>query len=886
MGKTLSFLNIEDSKRDAALLTRHLSTAGYDLITERVDTAGAMRAALKGREWDIILCDYSMPDFNALSALAVLRESGLDIPFIIISGTVGEDVAVEAMLTGANDYLAKDNLMRLVPAIERELREAENRRGRRRAENERRIISEIIQGAVTAPNLDEFLKLVHRSISQVVYAENCFVMLHDAATDMFRFEFWVDSRDPQPQPCATGFASYVMRTGVPLRLNKESKKKLQEQGEAEQIGSVSASWLVVPLRTPSRPIGVLVLQHYEDEHAYSERDLEFLTSVGDQIALAIDRKRAEEYLRESEERFRSVVETASDAIINIDETSTIIFANTAAENIFGYSLDEMMGEKLAMLMPERLRPSHNAGIGNYLETGHKHLSWDHLELPGLHRDGREIPLDLSFAEFTQDGRRYFTGIVSDVTERKRADDKLRESESLLAASQRITHLGSWVVDLTGSDNSDENEVRWSDEHYRIFGFEPGQVEVSSKTFYNSVHPEDRTRVDEELREAIEQRRPYDIEYRIILPDGGERIVQGRAEIVFDKNTGKPIKLLGSVQDITEHKQAEKALRESEERYRELVENATDIMYTLDLKGNFTSINRAAEKITGYTQEESQTLSTTRLVAPEYREIAAQNIAARLAGKDVSGYEIDIIAKDGRRIALDVNTRIIYANAVPIGVQGIARDITDRKQVESALKLSEFSVRQASVPTFWIARDARILRVNNAACELLGYTEAELLTRSITDLDPDFTKERWPSHWQELRDLGRMLFETRQIHKNGHIIPIEVDLNWFEFEGREYNFAFIRDITERKRADEELRESEQKYRTILENIEDGYFEVDVAGNLTFFNNSLCGILGYSRKELLGMNNRTFMDEQNAGKVYQTFNKVHRTGKPANAFDWEI
>ncbi len=130
------------------------------------------------------------------------------------------------------------------------------------------------------------------------------------------------------------------------------------------------------------------------------------------------------------------------------------------------------------------------------------------------------------------------------------------------------------------------------------------------------------------------------------------------------------------------------------------------------------------------------------------------------------------------------------------------EVDERVRAEAALRLSEFSVANASLPTFWIASDARILRVNRAVSELLGYSEAELQALSITDLDPDFNKERWPAHWQELREKKRMSFETRQRHKDGHIIPIEVDLNWFEFEGQEYNFAFIRDITE-KRRDQEL-----------------------------------------------------------------------------------
>lgn len=134
MGKTLRVLNVEDSEHDMTLLARHLQQAGYDLLLDRVDTAEEMKAALESREWDVILCDYSMPQFNALAALALVKETKLDIPFIIISGTVGEALAVEAMRSGAHDYLMKDNLVYLEPTIERALHESENRRARRRAE--------------------------------------------------------------------------------------------------------------------------------------------------------------------------------------------------------------------------------------------------------------------------------------------------------------------------------------------------------------------------------------------------------------------------------------------------------------------------------------------------------------------------------------------------------------------------------------------------------------------------------------------------------------------------------------------------------------------------------------------------------------------------------
>jgi PAS domain S-box-containing protein len=138
-------------------------------------------------------------------------------------------------------------------------------------------------------------------------------------------------------------------------------------------------------------------------------------------------KISEQAARASEERFRTLAETASDAIITINEDSIITFVNPATEQVFGYTSEELIGAGLPLLMPEYLRHLHEAGFGRYVRTGEKHLSWQAIELPGLHKSGREIPLELSFGEFTKDDRRYFTGIVRDVTERKRAEEALQHA---------------------------------------------------------------------------------------------------------------------------------------------------------------------------------------------------------------------------------------------------------------------------------------------------------------------------------------------------------------------------------------------------------------------------------------------------------------------------
>ncbi len=179
-----------------------------------------------------------------------------------------------------------------------------------------------------------------------------------------------------------------------------------------------------------------VMEFYTTELREPDEDvLNMMGGVGGQIGQFIVRKLAEEARLESEERFRTLAETASDAIISIDTESKITYVNRAGENIFGYTIEELLGTDLTRLMPDYLRRLHRAGLSRYVETGEKHINWDGVELPGLHKDGHEIPVEISFSEYTRGGKRYFTGIIRDITERKRAAEELerlsRERELML-----------------------------------------------------------------------------------------------------------------------------------------------------------------------------------------------------------------------------------------------------------------------------------------------------------------------------------------------------------------------------------------------------------------------------------------------------------------------
>jgi len=222
-----------------------------------------------------------------------------------------------------------------------------------------------------------------------------------------------------------GLPGRVWQDGEPIWINYlEKDKNFPRLKVAAQDGLRSA--FAFPILLGSEVIGVGEFFSHEVRQR-DDKMLEMLAAIGSDIGQLIERKQNEEALRESEDRFRTLAETASDAIITIDESGHIVFVNPAVEKVFGYKPADLVGEDMTMLMPEYLRHLHRAGFMRYQQTGTKHISWEAVELPGLHRSGREIPLELSFGEFVRNERRYFTGIARDISERKQAAEALRKS---------------------------------------------------------------------------------------------------------------------------------------------------------------------------------------------------------------------------------------------------------------------------------------------------------------------------------------------------------------------------------------------------------------------------------------------------------------------------
>ena len=307
---------------------------------------------------------------------------------------------------------------------------------RKRIETENKIIYEITRGITTTSNLDELLELIHRSLGKVVYADNCFVALHDMKTNLFSFPYFIDKFDTTPSPTSMGKSctAYVFRTLKPLLLTQKIFSNLVEENEVVLVGSPSPSWIGIPLKTPSRVIGVLVLQHYEKENVYSENDMRFLMSIGGQIALAIERKQAEQALMESEKNLNESQKIAGLGSYNLDFSTGTWTSSGILDSIFG--IDETY-DKSIKGWTDLIHPEWRQVMNEYLEKEviGQHKKFDKEYKIVRRSDGSERWLH-GQGELVFDANNNICnlfGTIMDITARKLAEEEIKLKNELLQA---------------------------------------------------------------------------------------------------------------------------------------------------------------------------------------------------------------------------------------------------------------------------------------------------------------------------------------------------------------------------------------------------------------------------------------------------------------------
>ena len=620
---------------------------------------------------------------------------------------------------------------------------------------------------------------------------------------------------------------------------------------------------------------------------------EGLVSVNRDIT---ERKQIEDALKETSEQFRTLFEASPEAIMIVDphDDWPILDCNTTGCAMNGYARAELIGQSVDIfnLTPgnpteraEYLEKVRTAGVLRY-ETSHRR------------KDGTVFPVEVSTSIITLGGREVVLGIDRDITERKEAEDRVRKSEARLAEAQIMAKVGSWETDLATL------KVMWSDETYRIFELDTNTFHESHPAFLDFVHPEDRKKVDEAFTSSLEKDLYNSIEHRIITSKGNLKFVEERWRVEHDTQ-GRPVRAVGTCQDITERKRADAALLESEALYRQAIEVAGAVPYRESYSDNGNSIKyefigEGIRQITGYGPDEFNAQIWDSLV----EEV---NLV-----EDLAGYSLDegiqrvrsgenYIWKCEHRIrdragkihwVFEAAVELRDENGVSHGSIGTYQDITVRKQAESELRASEhrymalfedmpvaiweddfsdvkkyldslteqgvtdlrayFEVHPEAV--FHCRSIVKILDVNKAALEMYqAKSKAELIQSTLHDMG-EAEKEHW------INDLvafasGKTNGGWESSDETMNDTPIKISSSWTVVPGYEHDLSRIIfttiDITERKQAEEKLRESEARFASIfhtspirvcITRFEDGCF-LDV--NETFLKSS-----GYTREEVIG------------------------------------
>lgn len=426
-------------------------------------------------------------------------------------------------------------------------------------------------------------------------------------------------------------------------------------------------------------------------------------------------------------------------------------------------------------------------------------------------------------------------------------DDLKLSEKLLKRSQKIAKVGSWHLDLTS------NRLYWSDEVYRIFGMDPSEFGASYEAFVACIHPDDREMVNLAYETSVKNKQAYDIVHRIQRPDGAVRIVREKSEEVTD-SSGTVVASMGMVHDITDQAEAEEKLKESEQQYRRLLENLGPrlFLYTHDTDCVFTYVSPSIKEVLGYTEEEFLAYFEIYHTESPINDEVVERTQKAIAGERQPPYQVEVFCKDGSICRLEVVESPVFDDqGIVTGVEGIAQDISDRIVAEQGLKLTQFATDRAGDAIFWMGPDLRFIYVNDKACDYLGYSREELLQLGISDINRDFPSEKCEPAWQKIKQEKSFTLEMNHLHKDGTLIPVEITTNYVNYDGREYNMAIVRDITERKAAELALMEQTLRNQLILENTHDGFIILAIDGRLREANNAYCRLVKYDRSTLLGM-----------------------------------
>ncbi len=509
-----------------------------------------------------------------------------------------------------------------------------------------------------------------------------------------------------------------------------------------------------------------------------------------------DRRQAEEELTKREKLYRTLAKTIPrTAVLLFDHEFRYTLADGQQLKHHQWSPEKFEGRTLWEVFPDDISKE-------WAVHYEKALNGENVVLEFSDSDGA---FEINVLPVKNDAGEIFAGMVTwqDITESKRAHDALRESEAKYRQLIENANDIIYVHDLAG------NYISINDVAERVLGYT--RKEALALNMTDITAPEHLELIKENLSRKLAGEAKQTV-YAIdcIRKDGQRATLEVNSSIIT--KDGVPVAVQGIARDITERKLAESAVRKSEESYRDLFENANDLIYTHDLEGNFTSLNRAGEIITGYSRDEALTMNLSQVVAPEFLDVAKTMTAKKVTGERPTTYELEIIAKQGHRVTLELSTRLIVSDGMPVGVQGIARDITARRHAEISLhntvSLFASTFESTADGIVVMSLDRSMVTCNSKFVAMWGLEEGITESGNESKMVQNIASQ--------LKDPSRFLSELDRLYSD----PLATETSILELnDGRIYErysqpqimagepvgrVCCFRDITERNQAEEKLR----------------------------------------------------------------------------------
>ena len=576
--------------------------------------------------------------------------------------------------------------------------------------------------------------------------------------------------------------------------------------------------------------------------------------------------------------------------VYIVQQGKFVYTSPIYRKLTGYTEHELIGVNSL----EYVHPEDKDKVRQQAIKCLKGESSDSYEYRYIKKNGEIMWILEMITSIVYHGKRAALGSFMDITARKHMEEALRQSEERYRTIIEDIEEGYYEVDLQG------NFTFASDSICATLGYP--REELIGMSYKNYVPNEQFDYVYNIFKKVYETGKPIKSYSLINIRKNGERIhVEDSVAPLSDKN-GKIIGFKGITHDITQRKIMEEILQKSEDYFREITENSSDVIIITESNGNIKYCSRSVERYLGYKPEELTGKNAFNFIYADDLPRAANDYSKAIQTKDTAiPNEFRVVHKDGSVRLFEGLGKNLLDNPSVAGFIMNIRDVTERKQLEIQKEAAQKSLRESEEKyrtilekmeegLFELDLKGNITFVNDAECRKLGYSREELTGMNYRQFQDENTAKKTRQIFSEVykKEEPIQLLDVEIIRKNGSKAFNEISVSLLkDKEGKATGFRGIsRDVTVRRQMEEMIRQSEEKYRTIINEVDEWYFEIDLAGNVIFVNDAIVRSVGYPPERLIGLNYKSFTSEERSGEVFKIFRQVYETREPIKNFPYEF